>query len=152
MSMIEGFLGSFQMKYSGCALSLLKNRMISSNPISPSIILILLYSEDDDPDLKIRLKRDESNYFEAGINHVGGSWKRYEISISSMTKVGSPSLSQINYLEIETDLMSINIDSDYMFVPATREQLKLKFTLTRPSPDLESPRVKLAKFVWREGG
>ena len=115
-------------------------------------LVIYLYSEDDDPDLKIRLKQDESNYFEASINHVGGSWKRYEISISSMTKVGSPSLSQINYLEIETDLMSINIDSDYMFVPATREQLKLKFTLTRPSPDLESPRVKLAKFVWREGG
>ncbi|RLG08790.1 MAG: hypothetical protein DRN64_04650 [Thaumarchaeota archaeon] len=115
-------------------------------------LVIYLYSDNDDPDLKIRLKQDESNYFEASINHVGGSWKRYEISISSMTKVGSPSLSQINYLEIETDLMSINIDSDYMFVPATREQLKLKFTLTRPSPDLESPRVKLAKFVWREGG
>ena len=115
-------------------------------------LVIYLYSEDDDPDLKIRLKQDESNYFEASINHVGGSWKRYEISISSMTKVGSPSLSQINYLEIETDLMSINIDSDYMFVPATREQLKLRFTLTIPSPDLESPRVKLAKFVWREGG
>ncbi|MCD6260168.1 MAG: hypothetical protein J7J28_00005 [Thaumarchaeota archaeon] len=115
-------------------------------------LVIYLYSEDDDPDLKIRLKRDESNYLEASVNHKGGAWKRYEISISSMTKVGSPNLSQINYLEIETDLMTLHIDSDYIFIPATREQLKLKFTLTRPSPESESPRVKLAKFVWREGG
>ena len=48
--------------------------------------------------------------------------------------------------------MTLHIDSDYIFIPATREQLKLKFTLTRPSPESESPRVKLAKFVWREGG
>ena len=114
-------------------------------------LAIYLYSENDDEDLKIRLKQDESNYLEASINHKGGAWKKYEISISSMTKVGSPNLSQINYLEIETDLMTLHIDSDYIFIPATREQLKLKFTLTRPSPESESPRVKLAKFVWREG-
>lgn len=114
-------------------------------------IVLYLYSENDDPDLKVRLKQDESNYFEATLNHIGGAWKKYQISFSSVTRIGSPNLSQINYLEIETDLMSLCIDSDYVFIPAAREQLKLKFTLTRPTPNSKSPRVKLAKFIWREG-
>ena len=115
-------------------------------------LVLYLCSQDDDPDLLIRLVCDEENYFEAAINHLGGAWRKYEILISSMGEVGSPTLSQVNSLELETDLPKLLIDSDHVFIPAAREQLKLKFTLTRPSPDSGSPRIKLAKFVWREGG
>jgi len=112
---------------------------------------IYLYSENDDPDLKIRLKQDDDNYLEAVINHSGGAWKKYQIIISTMSKIGNPNLDAINWLEIETDLPRIYIDSDYVFIPASRELLKLKFTLTRSSPSMASPTVKLIKFIWREG-
>ena len=112
---------------------------------------LYIYSAENDPSLKIRLKQDENNYFEATLSHSGGIWRRYQILLSSFQSIGSPSLTNINYLEIETSMSSINIDSDIVFIPLGHEQVKIKFTLTRPDASATSPRVKLVKIVWREG-
>jgi len=128
-----------------------KTRDAKWNLSKQKYMVIYLYSQENDSALKIRLKKDEENYYEGSLNHVGGLWKKYTVLMSSLNAVGSPSLSQINYLEIETTVPFLCIDSDYVFIPAVREELKLKFTLSRPSASAASPRVKLAKFVWREG-
>jgi hypothetical protein len=113
---------------------------------------IYLYSDESDQNLKIRLKQDEDNYYEATLNHSGGVWRRYQILLSSFQKIGSPSLTNINYLEIETTMNTVNVDSDVVFIPLGQEKVRVKFTLTRPSASTLSPRVKLVKLVWREGG
>jgi hypothetical protein len=112
---------------------------------------LYIYSSENDPSLKIRLKQDENNYFEATLSHSGGIWRRYQMLLSSFQSIGSPSLTNINYLEIETSMSSINIDSDIVFIPLGREQVRIRFTLTRPDASATSPRVKLVKIVWREG-
>jgi len=94
----------------------------------------------------------EDNYYEATLNHSGGVWRRYQILLSSFQKIGSPSLTNINYLEIETTMNAVNVDSDVVFIPLGQEKVRVKFTLTRPSASTLSPRVKLVKLVWREGG
>ncbi|MEM4591725.1 MAG: hypothetical protein QW555_07855, partial [Nitrososphaerota archaeon] len=114
-------------------------------------LVIYLFSMSDDASLKLRLKTNASNYYEAVINHSGGAWRRYEVKISTMNTIGSPDLSNINYLEIETSLAALYIDTDYVFIPTKRETLRMKFNLSRPSASNVSPKIRLAKFVWREG-
>ncbi|MEM2079905.1 MAG: hypothetical protein QW104_04400, partial [Nitrososphaerota archaeon] len=114
-------------------------------------LVIYLFSLSDDASLKLRLRTNAANYYEAVINHSGGAWRRYEVKISTMMAVGSPDISDINYLEIETSLAALYIDTDYVFVPVKRETLRMKFSLSRPSATAVSPKIKLAKFVWREG-
>jgi hypothetical protein len=40
----------------------------------------------------------------------------YEVSIPTMTRVGEPA--EFNYLELETELPSIMLDTDYLLLPA----------------------------------
>ena len=62
----------------------------------------------------------------------------------------SPSLNQINWISIISPYL-ILIDSDHVFLPATRELMRVKFTLKRDSADYPSPKLKLVKIIWREG-
>ena len=77
-------------------------------------------------------------------------WRKYEISMDSLSQVGSPSLSNINWISIISPY-PILIDSDHVFLPAVRELMRVKFTLKRDLPSDESPKIKLVKIVWREG-
>jgi len=70
--------------------------------------------------------------------------------MDSLSKIGSPSLSNINWITISSS-SPILIDSDHVFLPAVRELMRVKFTLKRDSPDDQSPKIKLVKVIWREG-
>ena len=112
---------------------------------------LYLYADyENDVTVKIRLHQDADNYFEGSITVKAKEWRKYEILLSSLSKIGDPSLSNINWISIISPY-PILIDSDHVFLPATRELLRVKFTLKRDSPDDPSPRVKLAKLIWREG-
>jgi len=77
-------------------------------------------------------------------------WRKYEVSMDSLSQVGSPSLGQINWISIISPY-PILIDSDHVFLPATRELMRVRFTLKRDSPDDPSPKIRLVKVIWREG-
>ncbi|MCS7133576.1 MAG: hypothetical protein NZ921_02090 [Candidatus Caldarchaeum sp.] len=111
--------------------------------------VIYLYSLADDSNLKIRLIENASKYHETIINHKGLAWRRYQIKLDTMTKVGGGA-SVLNWLEIETSLPTLYVDSDYILIPAGREKIGVKLNLSRPSASAASPRVSLVKLVWRE--
>ena len=112
--------------------------------------LYLYADHENDVTIKIRLHQDASNYFEGSLVVKSKEWRKYEISMDSLSQVGSPSLSQINWISIISPYL-ILIDSDHVFLPATRELMRVKFTLKRDSPDDPSPKLKLVKLIWREG-
>ena len=114
-------------------------------------IRLYLYADsEDDAMIKIRLHQDEDNYFEGSLLVKAKEWRKYEISMDSLSQIGSPSLSNINWISIISS-EPILIDSDHVFLPATRELMRVKFTLKRDSPSDESPKIKLVKVIWREG-
>jgi len=100
--------------------------------------------------IKIRLHTDSSNYYEGSILVKSGAWRRYEIDVKTLNKIGSPSLSNINWMSIISP-QALLIDSDYILLPATRELLRVKFELSRPSAGNVSPRIKLVRITWKEG-
>jgi hypothetical protein len=99
--------------------------------------------------ITIRLYEDENNYLTGTISNAGGSWQRIDIFTSTMTKTGDPQ--KMNWLEITTSAPILFLDSDYLMFPAGRERLRLKINLSRPTLSAASPKVKIVKFVWREG-
>lgn len=104
----------------------------------------------EDFNIKVRLHADADNYYEGQITVRHGTWKKYEVLISSLSQVGSPDLSNINWISILTPY-ELLIDGDYVFLPLTRELVRVKFELSRPSPDVDSPKIKWVKIGWREG-
>ena len=112
--------------------------------------LYLYADHEDDVTVKIRLHQDADNYFEGSLVVKAKEWRKYEISMDSLSKIGSPSLGKINWISIISPY-PILIDSDHVFLPATRELLRVKFTLKRNSPDDPSPKIRLVKIIWREG-
>jgi len=112
---------------------------------------LYLYADyEEDVTVKIRLHQDASNYFEGTITVKAKEWRKYEIPISSLSKIGDPSLSNINWISIISPY-PILIDSDHVFLPATRELIRAKFTLKRDLPYDPSPKIRLIKIIWREG-
>jgi len=112
---------------------------------------LYLYADyENNVTIKIRLHQDASNYFEASLTVKAKEWRKYELSMGSLSQVGSPSLSNINWISIISPY-PILIDSDHVFLPAVRELMRAKFTLKRDSPDDPSPKLKLVKLIWREG-
>jgi hypothetical protein len=126
-----------------------RDKALGLDPKNYSSLRLYAYSPNDDPQLKLRLCTDPENYLEAFLTHRGGVWRMYEVSIPTMTRVGEPT--EFNYLELETELPSIMLDTDYLLLPAGRERLVVRFTLNRPSASAQSPRVKQVKVVWLEG-
>ena len=112
--------------------------------------LYLYADHENDVTIKIRLHQDASNYFEGSLVVKSKGWRKYEISMDSLSQVGSPNPSQINWISIISPY-PILIDSDHVFLPAVRELMRVKFTLKRDSPDDPSPRIKFVKIIWREG-
>ena len=112
--------------------------------------LYLYADHEDDVTIKIRLYQDTDNYFEGSLVVKAKEWRKYEISMDSLSQVGSPSPSNINWISIISPY-PILIDSDHVFLPAVRELMRAKFTLKRDSPDDSSPKLKLVKVIWREG-
>ena len=108
------------------------------------------HPEAKDFSVKIRLHTDADNYYEGTINVKHGTWKKYEVLVSSLSQVGSPNLSNINWISILTPY-ELLIDGDYVFLPLTRELVRVKFELSRPSADADSPKIKFVKIGWREG-
>jgi hypothetical protein len=102
-----------------------------------------------DASITIKLYQDENNYLTATISNKGGTWNRWDITTTTMTKTGNPTT--INWLEITANIPTLFIDSDYILYPTALEKLKLKFSLSRPNASSISPKISLAKFVWREG-
>ena len=112
-------------------------------------MVLYLYTPSDGT-LEIRLHTDQSNYLSGSIALKGGVWARYTIALSSMASIGAPDKSNINWMSLITSLPSLSVDSDYVFQPALREKLVMRFTITRPTQTAKPHRVKLAKLVWRE--
>jgi len=112
--------------------------------------LYLYADNENDVTVKIRLHQDTSNYFEGSLVVEAKEWRKYEISMDSLSESGSPSLSNINWLSI-ISAYPVLIDSDHVFLPAVRELMRVRFTLKRDSPDDPSPKIKLVKIIWREG-
>ena len=112
--------------------------------------LYLYADHEDDVTIKIRLHQDADHYFEGSLVVKAKEWRKYEVSMDSLSQVGSPSLSSINWISIISPY-PILIDSDHVFLPATRELMRARFTLKRDSPDDPSPKLKLVKIIWREG-
>ncbi|MCX8201308.1 MAG: hypothetical protein N3H84_04315, partial [Candidatus Caldarchaeum sp.] len=112
-------------------------------------LVIYFYSLADDQNLKIRLMENTSKYHEAVIDHKGLAWRRYQVRLDNMNKVGGGA-STLNWLEIETSLPTLYVDSDYILIPAGREKIGVKVNLSRPSASAVSPRVSLVKLVWRD--
>ncbi|MCD6125854.1 MAG: DUF2341 domain-containing protein [Thaumarchaeota archaeon] len=112
--------------------------------------LYLYADHESDVTIKIRLHQDADNYFEGSLVVKAKEWRKYEVSMDSLSQVGSPSLSQINWISVISPYL-ILMDSDHVFLPAVRELMRVKFTLKRDSPDDPSPRIKFVKIIWREG-
>jgi len=112
--------------------------------------LYLYADHEEDVTIKIRLHQDADNYFEGSLVVKSKEWRKYEISMDSLSQVGSPSLSQINWISIIAPY-PILIDSDHVFLPAVRELMRARFTLKRNSVIDPSPKLKLVKIIWREG-
>ena len=112
--------------------------------------LYLYGDHTEDFTIKIRLHQDAENYFEGSLIVKAGEWRKYEISVDSLSQVGSPNLSNINWISIISPHILL-IDSDFVFLSAVRELMRVKFTLKRDSPDDPSPKIKLVKIIWREG-
>ena len=113
-----------------------------------------LYLYGDEPNaqdiaVKIRLHTSATDYFEATLTVKSKTWRKYEIDMATLTQVGTPSLSNINWISIISPY-TLLIDSDYVFLPATRELLRLKFELSRVNAADASPKVRLVKLVWKE--
>ncbi|MEM1937965.1 MAG: hypothetical protein QXX49_07415 [Candidatus Caldarchaeum sp.] len=113
-------------------------------------LTVYLYSLADDPNLRLRIMETQTKYSEAVLNHQGLAWRRHQIKIDTANKAGGGA-STMNWLEVETTLPTLYIDSDYLLTPAARERVVLKISLTRPTPSHPSPKVKLVKIVWTEG-
>lgn len=112
---------------------------------------IYLYADhEQDVNVKLRLHTDSSNYFQGQLVVKAKEWKRYEVSMKTLTQVGSPNILQINWISVLSPY-PVLIDSDHMFLPATRELMRARFTFRRDSPNVMSPMLKLVKIIWREG-
>lgn len=109
------------------------------------ILRLYLYSMNDGQ-VTARLYQSPREYATATLSVYPGGWTKSEVHLTNV------SIETLNWLELETDLPSINIDSDYVLIPAVDEKLVMRFTLSRMNPTDESPSVRLVKFVWREGG
>jgi len=112
---------------------------------------LYLYTDyDEDISIRMRLHQDDSNYLEGSLLVKAKEWRKYEVSMDSLSQVGSPSLSNINWISIISPY-PILIDSDHVFLPAVRELMRVRLTLKRGLPSDESPKIKLVKIIWREG-
>ncbi|MDW8063899.1 MAG: hypothetical protein RMI43_06990, partial [Candidatus Caldarchaeum sp.] len=74
-------------------------------------LVIYFYSLADDQNLKIRLMENTSKYHEAVVDHKGLAWRKYQVRLDDMNKVGGGA-STLNWLEIETSLPTLYVDSD----------------------------------------
>ncbi|MEM4363350.1 MAG: hypothetical protein QXT90_04835 [Candidatus Caldarchaeum sp.] len=117
---------------------------------SQKYFVVYLYSLSPGS-VEVRLYTDANNYRKASLSLAGGVWQRFEVTISTMTSVGSPT-NTVNWIGFVSTLPEFNIDSDHFFYPVKREKIKLRFTLSRPSASALTPKIKYAKLVWREGG
>lgn len=107
---------------------------------------LYLYSAIDG-NVMVRLQQSANEYCSANLSVYAGLWTRNEVDLSSV--IGD--LQVLNWLELETSLPVLSIDSDYLLIPAMNERIIMRFMLSRQRPTDESPRVALAKIVWREG-
>ncbi|MCD6313097.1 MAG: hypothetical protein J7L79_04740 [Thaumarchaeota archaeon] len=112
--------------------------------------LYLYADHEDDVNVRIRLHQNSSNYFEESIMVKAGEWRKYEVAMSSLSKIGDLKPSEINWISIISPY-PILIDSDHVFLPAVRELMKIKFTLRRSDLTDPSPKIKVVKVIWREG-
>lgn len=109
---------------------------------------IYLYSPTSGS-VTVRLLEREGDYVATSLEVAGGRWAKHEVVTTTMPKIGS--LQRINWIEVETSLPVLYIDSDYLLLPLLREKFVLSLTLSRGDPYRRSPRIDLVKFVWREG-
>jgi len=117
---------------------------------SQKYFVVYLYSLSPGS-VEVRLYTDANNYRKASLSLAGGVWQRFEVTISTMTSVGSPT-NTVDWIGFVSTLPKFNIDSDHFFYPVKREKIKLRFMLSRPSASALTPKIKYAKLVWRESG
>jgi len=147
------------------ALSIVSGRSIMANRTGPGVMRLIypssrllgwrlsgmkmfrlyLYSMNDGY-VTVRLHQSSQNYLTANLRVHAGVWTRSE------TYLTDADIETLNWINLESELPTLNIDSDFLLIPAVNEKITMRFTLSRMSPTDESPRVGLVKIVWREGG
>ncbi|MEM1966913.1 MAG: hypothetical protein QXO86_03445 [Nitrososphaerota archaeon] len=98
--------------------------------------------------VKIRLHTDASNYREGVVTVKHDTWAKYELALSTFTRVGNPSA--VNWISILSP-RNLLIDSDYVFLSFIREQIRVRYKLSRNSAAQTSPKIRWVKIIWREG-
>ncbi|MEM2003166.1 MAG: hypothetical protein QXQ37_00750 [Nitrososphaerota archaeon] len=111
---------------------------------------IFLLAFSPNTTVKIRLHTDDNNYYEASIViSEAEKWREYVLNINTFTNVGSPDLSNINWISILTNYTTL-IDSDYVFHQYPLAELRIRFNLSRPDANAISPKVKRVVVTYEE--
>jgi hypothetical protein len=100
--------------------------------------------------VKLRLYTDPDNYYEGSVTITeSGVWKEYMLDVSSLSRIGNPSLSNVTRVGIVSD-GPILFDADYLLHQYLRGQLVVRFELSRPSPTAESPKISSISITYEE--
>ncbi len=113
-------------------------------------IRLYLYGDHAaDFSVAIRLHQDADNYLAGSLVARASEWRKYEALLKTFNRVGDPTT--VNWLSIISPYVLL-IDSDHVLLSHVYEMLRIRFSLSRPTAAVESPRVGAIRIVWREGG
>jgi hypothetical protein len=100
--------------------------------------------------VKLRLYTDPGNYYEGTVTVTEPDvWKEYMLDVSTFSRTGNPSLSNITQIGVASD-GPILFDVDYLLHQYHRSQLVVRFELSRPSPTAESPKISSISITYEE--
>jgi hypothetical protein len=109
-----------------------------------------LYAFSPNTTVKLRLYTDPSNYYEGAVTITEpGVWKEYLLDVSTLSRIGSPGLSNVTQIGIVSD-GPILFDADYLLHQYHRGQLVVRFELSRNSPTDASPKISSVSITYEE--
>jgi len=122
-------------------------------------VLRTQFEIDGESAIEVRLHTDDSNYFrKQTVTIPPNDWEPFcfPLDQSEWTAVGSPNWNSINYVAFivpssNTSVLALFVDG-VRFERLSNEQVALKFSLTRPSADKISPRVRSITWEALVGG
>jgi len=99
---------------------------------------------------KLRLYTDPGNYYEGTVTITEPDvWKEYLLDVSTFSKIGNPSLSNVTRLGV-TSNGPVLFDADYLLHQYHRGQLVVRFELSRTSPAVASPKISSISITYEE--
>jgi hypothetical protein len=99
---------------------------------------------------KLRLYTDPGNYYEGAVTITEPDvWKEYLLDVSTFSKIGNPSLSNVTRLGVTSNGPTL-FDADYLLHQYHRGQLVVRFELSRTSPAVASPKISSISITYEE--